>query len=590
VAPDGSLYVSDWVDKSYEVHGKGRIWRIRATQAVKPSRPSNPGQAIRAGDRALRERAARQLAASEGGRATLQKLASEDADLRTRAAALGALAGVGPLDGALAAKQDLPALQALAIRHGEPGNTYPAAANAPEARAELLRKTMTFYDLEPLTAALQDPDAFVRQAARHALATSGTDLIAADFSKQPAEVRLARLLVLRETREQEARKLVSQFLGDPDPAVRFCAVQWVGEERLTEFRNDLEGVLSAGAVDGRLFSAYFAALERLDGKRRQPGDEFGAEQYLARALFDERSPPSVKRAALRALRPGAAELSWNYLRALAMGACDRELRLEAVRTVRQRADSGRAELLYAIAKAQDVELPVRAEAIVGLSTDHPEQRKLLFELAAGSHAELREESLRSLLGAMLSDDEQKMLTAIKTQHDECRQLVDRVLALNTVSARTATDTDGWLKLLEGPGRPEVGARIFHHPKLALCSRCHQVDGRGGQIGPDLSAAGKALGRRRLIESILQPSREVAPQFVPWLVQTTDGRSLSGLAVAESASGDLILVDQRGEQFQIASSQIAARRPSTHSIMPDGLQRQSTAQELRDLIAYLEGER
>jgi putative heme-binding domain-containing protein len=384
--------------------------------------------------------------------------------------------------------------------------------------------------------------------------------------------------------------LVSLFLRDADPAVRFGAVQWVGEERLAEFRQDLENVLSSGAVDGRLFSAYFAALERLDGKRRQPGDEWGAEQYLARALFDERSPPSVKRAALRALRPGAAELSWDYLRSVAMGAGDREMRLEAVRSVRQRSDSGRAELLYSIAKDEEFDLLIRAEAIVGLSTDIPVQRKLLFALAAGSHAELRDEALRTLLGATLSDDERKRLAAIKAQHDECRQLVDRMLQLNTVPAHAPTDTDGWLKRLEGPGRPEVGARIFHHPKLALCSRCHQVDGRGGQIGPDLSAAGKALGRRRLIESILQPSREVAPQFVPWLVQTTDGRSLSGLAVAESATGDLILVDQQGEQFQVASSQIGIRRPSTHSIMPDGLERQLTAQELRDLIAFLEGER
>src|SRR5688572_29342431 len=32
-APDGTLYVSDWVDGSYEVHGKGRVWRIRGVKA-----------------------------------------------------------------------------------------------------------------------------------------------------------------------------------------------------------------------------------------------------------------------------------------------------------------------------------------------------------------------------------------------------------------------------------------------------------------------------------------------------------------------------------------------------------------------------
>ena len=49
-APDGSLYVSDWVDKSYEVHGKGRVWRITrrcATSVRSPVRP-RPGHACRA--------------------------------------------------------------------------------------------------------------------------------------------------------------------------------------------------------------------------------------------------------------------------------------------------------------------------------------------------------------------------------------------------------------------------------------------------------------------------------------------------------------------------------------------------------------
>ena len=39
-APDGSLYISDWVDKSYDVHGKGRIWRLRNAHAKNRTRAS----------------------------------------------------------------------------------------------------------------------------------------------------------------------------------------------------------------------------------------------------------------------------------------------------------------------------------------------------------------------------------------------------------------------------------------------------------------------------------------------------------------------------------------------------------------------
>ena len=73
-APDGSLYVTDWVDKSYPVHGKGRIWHISAIAATKPNRPTDDGEAIHSPHRELREQAARRLAGDPSqGRALLRQ-------------------------------------------------------------------------------------------------------------------------------------------------------------------------------------------------------------------------------------------------------------------------------------------------------------------------------------------------------------------------------------------------------------------------------------------------------------------------------------------------------------------------------------
>jgi putative heme-binding domain-containing protein len=150
-----------------------------------------------------------------------------------------------------------------------------------------------------------------------------------------------------------------------------------------------------------------------------------------------------------------------------------------------------------------------------------------------------------------------------------------------------TDLDGWVKRLEGPGNADEGERIFFHPKGPGCYRCHEIDGRGGRIGPELSATGRSLDRRRLIESIIAPSKEVAPAFVPWLISRTDGTTVTGLLIGETIDGKQTYAESTGKIFSISPTEVAERRPQPTSIMPDNFPRQMTTQEFRDLLAFLQ---
>lgn len=88
-------------------------------------------------------------------------------------------------------------------------------------------------------------------------------------------------------------------------------------------------------------------------------------------------------------------------------------------------------------------------------------------------------------------------------------------AITTPRSRKPTTQQEWMAELNR-GRdadPAAGRRIFFHPNGAGCFKCHIVDGRGGRVGPDLSRAVGTMNRERLIQSILEPSREIAPQFV-----------------------------------------------------------------------------
>ncbi len=119
-----------------------------------------------------------------------------------------------------------------------------------------------------------------------------------------------------------------------------------------------------------------------------------------------------------------------------------------------------------------------------------------------------------------------------------------------------------------------------------CAACHQVDGRGGKVGPDLSTIGAALNRERLVESILDPSKEIAPAFVTWNVTTRDGKVHTGVVVDEGPNSTVTLADAQGKLETLMRQDIEERVASKKSLMPDNLPEQMTPREFLDLIEYL----
>ena len=77
-------------------------------------------------------------------------------------------------------------------------------------------------------------------------------------------------MILRESGRPEARTLISKALDDPDPAIKFVAIQWVGEEHLAEYRPRLLKELSAEKATREVFEGTLAALEMLDARKRGP--------------------------------------------------------------------------------------------------------------------------------------------------------------------------------------------------------------------------------------------------------------------------------------------------------------------------------
>ncbi|MFO0926721.1 MAG: c-type cytochrome [Gemmataceae bacterium] len=148
----------------------------------------------------------------------------------------------------------------------------------------------------------------------------------------------------------------------------------------------------------------------------------------------------------------------------------------------------------------------------------------------------------------------------------------------------------WYARLSSSGDVEAGRRVFFHPGGPGCFRCHRVDGFGENVGPDLSTIGDALSGGRLIESILQPSKEVAPRFTTWRIVTDDGKVRVGAITDEGAHSVITLADSDGKLHRIARHTIEERSAVPTSIMPDKLADRMTPREFTDLIAYLQSRR
>jgi putative heme-binding domain-containing protein len=139
--------------------------------------------------------------------------------------------------------------------------------------------------------------------------------------------------------------------------------------------------------------------------------------------------------------------------------------------------------------------------------------------------------------------------------------------------------------LTRPGDPARGRKVLEDVEKSQCLKCHRVGDLGERIGPELSGLGGRFARITIIESILEPSRSVAPGFESVTLALTDGRVLSGVR-AEETDRTLTLGDRDGRRHEVAKADIEARTRQSQSTMPDGLEKRLSPDEFVDLVAYL----
>jgi putative heme-binding domain-containing protein len=141
------------------------------------------------------------------------------------------------------------------------------------------------------------------------------------------------------------------------------------------------------------------------------------------------------------------------------------------------------------------------------------------------------------------------------------------------------------EILALPGDAARGRALFFEAAGVQCKNCHKIGDQGQTLGPDLSQIAKKLDKPKLLESILEPSKTIDPQFVSQLVETTSGEVHCGLLVRRTdAETTLKLADSK--EITIPAAAIERSVPQQKSLMPELLLRDMTAQQAADLLEFL----
>lgn len=285
-----------------------------------------------------------------------------------------------------------------------------------------------------------------------------------------------------------------------------------------------------------------------------------------------------------------------------------------------RVDGSDSETLAAFARAwvalePDKALPVLSSA---LNTNHGPvaYREAVAGILAGQNTPAAQAAVLAATKSLPLKTQEKIAIALASAKFSAETLLTglengsispRVLYRNSVNTRLKnskpTDWEARLKKLTAklpppddarnkliadrragysaaPGQPDAGKFVF----AKQCAACHKIGNEGALIGPQLDGIGQR-GLERLCEDILDPNRNVDGAFRTTLLELKDGEAPSGLFRREEGEL-LVLADTRGKEFTVAKKNIAERRESETSLMPENFGELMTPAEFNDLMAFL----
>jgi putative heme-binding domain-containing protein len=465
----------------------------------------------------------------------------------------------------------------------------PPASEAAKIATKLRSGGRSYTD-EQLFQFARDADPFTRLAAIGALSSRTASYEESDASKLSSEDRINLLLAIRKS-DPNNKAWVRYFLGQSNREIRFEALRWIADSRLDDFLPDIESMLRDPSIPYQTYEASLATWNALAGNPQLGVADAG---MLISRVADAEASPRTRAFALRLLDPAHKRFTPKLWQELYQSG-DPLLRSELARALGALGTDQTKELLLRIAGDSNLEMATRGDALAGLAGSDRETVQTLIGFAESGESTLREEALRSLRFSQLDVDQRTRLRRVARSFPSSADLVEAALDPESVKRERPelSDTASWqqrLAAIEQPIDLAAGRRIFHHRSVGTCAKCHRHSGRGSVVGPDLSAASNLGDPDRLLRALLEPSREIDPQYYPRMLVTADGQVFTGIFLRDGGGGKEFFRDNTGRERAFATEDIVQRKELDTSLMPEGLVDLMTDREIRDLLAFLDQDR
>jgi putative membrane-bound dehydrogenase-like protein len=418
--------------------------------------------------------------------------------------------------------------------------------------------------------------------------------------------------------QQEALRIIGSHEGWATETLSLLR-GWLQENKLsTEREATLRGFLLAQSKDRGIQRLIADALNRpgapvalrlllLDVIYRAPVTELSDIVVAALQRAIVLGSPEVRLQAIRVIHDRRLESFDRQLRRMAGEKQQMvDVRVEALATIASRVDALSAtEFKFLLRRLEETIEPLSRLAAAQALADAPLDSAQLLQVSdtfetAGPLAvpvlvrafgrsksekvglALVESLQRSEASANVSADElSKLLGVYPPKVQAAGEKLLKRLGVNLEERKTRLAE---LAPLGNGGDAEQGRQIFFGKKAA-CANCHTVAALGGKVGPDLSAIGKIRSGGDLIEAIAFPSSSFSRGFRSYTILTEQGKLHTGIISRESADTIYLRTAELAE-IRIARASIEEMRESKTSVMPKGLDKTLSADELRDLIAYL----
>ncbi|MFV2066815.1 MAG: PVC-type heme-binding CxxCH protein [Pirellulales bacterium] len=372
--------------------------------------------------------------------------------------------------------------------------------------------------------------------------------------------------------EENIQTLVARAMANPQTAIdaRLLLLQAMSRCRLDHLpQRWLDSMADALThPDARVRSEVVATIKSRDLK--------GFDKRLADLSQDESMPVELRIAALECVAPsrnGMSEASFLLLTAHLTDDTEPLVAASAARALgaSRLNDQQLTELAGSLAGAGPLVVPL-------LTATYQKSR-------SGKVGMALVEALKRSPGtdALTAEDMRALLKSFPSEvHSAAKPLVDKLVARREEQAAHLARVK--LRLLKTQGDPDRGRQVFFSKKAA-CASCHRMEDQGGAVGPDLSQIGRLRTAQDLVEAVIFPSSTITLGYRSYTIATEEGRIHTGIIVRETSDAIYLRTAELAE-IRLSRRSVDEMVESSVSVMPDGLEKTMSAQELSDMLEFL----